>query len=167
MDSKIPISTSIQRIPIKNLQDKRGLKRKKILTYSWFLFCSTGLIIHGWLTTRDYLLYPVTSVVLIYLPLTIKPPAVSLCFGLEQIMNETSLPVSERVRFRRCEKDKTCLDDITRWMARLDPVNLMKNWTLNLTKFNDDSYTGPLSVQEYYRKGRKCFKYSRYETFLG
>lgn len=171
MDSRIPISTSIRRIPIKNLQDKRGLKRKKILTLSFFFFCSTGLIVHGWLTTRDYLLYPVTSIVLIYLPLTIKPPAVSLCFDLKQIMNETSLPGSERFHFRRCqekdkEEDKKCFDDLTRWMTRLDPVKLLKDWTLNLTEFNDDSYTDPLSVQEYYRKGRKCFKYSRYEQFL-
>lgn len=139
--------------------------KRKILSFFWFLICSTGLFIHGWFTTFDYLKYEMSTLITVLMPTKINPPAVSLCFDLQYIVNESAIPESVRANYKHCAKEfklnDSCMDEVFKWMASLNVKQLLENWTFNLTKFNDPSYEASLTVQEYYRHGRKCFKYTR------
>lgn len=134
--------------------------RKKIFSTLWFIFCAIGLFVHGYFTTESYLKYEISSQVNIYFAEEIRPPAATLCFNMMYIVNVSALS-SESGHVKCNLTDDNCKETVFNWITKLKSKNLMDTVTYNLTLFNRPYYTGPLTVSQYYRKGRKCYKYSR------
>lgn len=140
-------------------QDKRP---SKLLQFVWIIICSTGLFVHVYLTTKEYLQYKTTTQVSISLPKAIRPPAISFCYDLVSSIDPQMLTEEQRILYQsnNCSFELRQGKKCSSIPLGYNMFDLMTNITRNLSMISTFGKNA-FSIDIYYKLGYKCSKISR------
>lgn len=135
--------------------------RLKLPRAIWFIVCCIGLFAHSWLTTVDYLEYRTTTGVEVYAPIQFRPPAVSLCASLNDLINVSKLNTADEKYWHDYNCSYGLLPGCLYILREYRIDMIMNNLTYGiLTEVY--GYDGII----YSKRLKKCVKYVKYNTGL-
>ena len=142
--------------------EKEDKRPSKLLQFVWIIVCSTGLFVHAYLTTREYLLYKTTTQVSISLPKAIRPPAISFCHDLVSSIDPEMLTEERRMLYQsnNCSFELRQGENCSSIPLGYNMFDLMTHITRNLS-MNSTFEKNAFSIDIYYKLGYKCSKISR------
>lgn len=133
--------------------------RLKLPRAIWFLVCCIGLCAHSWLTTVDYLDYRTTTGVKVYVPIQFRPPAVSLCLSLNDIINASKLNIADEKYWNDYNCSDWLVSDCLYMLREYRMDMIMNNLTYGLLR----EVYGNVGVI-YSKRLKKCVKYVKHNS---
>lgn len=140
---------------------EKSVTSHRVVHAAWFVICSVGLVVHSWLTTNTYLQYNTFTEVQVYTPVSFRPPAVSLCFVLSDVMNVSKLDAADQGIWLEngCKQHISgpCLELLHRYGVERVINELTFDFTYK-KRFREDEVTTNQTI--YYKKRMKCVRYA-------
>ena len=109
----------------------------------------------------EYISYRTSTKVSVYVPDSFRPPALSLCVPLWEILNVNALKESDRQNVSNIGDYYGLSEEATKTILKYRMKFIMENLT-----YSTRDLELSLHVIEYYKHDLRCTKYSKFENTL-